>query len=253
MKKDNCIVMVQRKLPEKLPVDFSEALIDKFLRTYADLRIQRGENQLEFIAERMSGEDLDRLVLDFEFLRVCQDIPVENACAQFWNYIPGNESQQQMLDYAKALVALEDVSKARGLFLHGPAGVGKTHIAVAAAKEFMRKGKVPAFRRFDDVRRYSNSLSPSKVQIFDDVNSPYVLGMQILKEGIVNTHAQGGVLLVTSNVPLDYLMEHGFVTDAGNKQRVLDRAKNMFMVIDVQGKSYRERTPWYLGLEVNQG
>lgn len=64
-------------------------------------------------------------------------IPTKFTNARFDNYYPRNKDQQEALqkccDFAKQ--DLEAILEGNGLFLHGPVGTGKTHLAVSSVHE----------------------------------------------------------------------------------------------------------------------
>lgn len=219
-----------------------------FKSRYEDLFIERRGMRLDFIdpLQGTSGR-LERFITECNFYRLNQQIPVENIGCSLDNYDPKNESQKLAKDAALKLLSFQNPSKAAGLFLEGLPGVGKTHLAVAMALEFMMQGWPTHFIAATTNRGINNLLNDRQpaAWILDDLNSPYAQGMDTFKKLIVHIHETGGRLFVTSNTSLQQLLEHGFVTDRDEKPRILDRFKGMMMALRVEGESFRSESPWY--------
>ncbi len=213
---------------------------------YESLRIKRGERTVLDLRE-MNTEDQERVSLDVAFYSRNPHLPLENLCSRVDNYVPKNESQKELLNYAVKLAEFPDLSKPAGIWAHGQAGVGKSHIAVALTKEFMRRGYQPTFVQFGaNNQLMTPNLAPQQVWILDDFNSPYGWDREVFISVSLNAHNTGGRMFVTSNMDYDAFMEklHGLIRDADAK-RYFDRIKGTFKVINVDGESNRKITAWY--------
>ncbi len=234
----------------------NNALIQTLQNHYERLAFESaGDGSFVLLTGQLNEDDRNDLELDLEFYYRNPNLPLENLCSRLNNYHPQNLTQEELLRHAKALIDLEGSHVAAGLFIYGLPGVGKTHVAVGTAKEFMRKGinanyinlqpRYTGSHRYiingDDVKHFI----PGQAWIIDDLNSPFSIAMKIFKVIVLNTHNYGGRLFVTSNVSYDYLMEYGFVTDLGEKERFIDRVKGMFALLQIDGGSQRTKTAWY--------
>ena len=66
------------------------------------------------------------------------------------------------------------------------------------------------------------------------------------KDVVLNAHNNGGRVLVTSNMRYDDIIEKGFSSDLGEKEKYRDRTKQMFKVLELQGDSHRQKKRWYM-------
>jgi DNA replication protein DnaC len=226
----------------------TDALVATLAKHYPDLRStieERGRAVLD-----MSGLDdiqADRISLDLQFYELNPTLPLENLCSHLGNYAPQNSSQEEMLEYAQKLVALDEPGIGAGLFMYGEAGIGKSHLAIGISKEFMRRGLSPNFQIAD---RYTFGmkipLDPGQVWVIDDLNSGYHISKNLFKEVVLNAHSRGGRVFVTSNKSYDELMTELFVGDnQANRMRYEDRTRGMFKILKVNGESYRQANAWY--------
>jgi len=224
----------------------TDAMLATLQSHYESLRVDKGEKTTLDLRE-MSTEDQERVGLDVAFYSQNPHLPLENLCSRIDNYDPKNESQEQLLNYASKLVAFSDLSKPAGIWAHGEAGVGKSHISVALAKEFMRRGYEPNFVQFGANNRSSSlRLMPQQVWILDDLNTPYGTDRDVFIKTSLNAHNTGGRMFITSNMNYDTFMDKlpGLIGDADAK-RYLDRIQSVFKVINVVGESNRQQTAWY--------
>src|SRR5690606_30038258 len=134
-------------------------------------------------------------------------LPLENLCAHMNNYRPKNTSQEELLYFAQRLIDFDDESVGAGLYMYGEAGIGKSHIAIAISKQFMKRGLHPNFQVADRYTMGSHiNLQPGQVWIVDDMNSGFHLSSRLFKQVVLNAHDRGGRVFVTSNKEYDELM-----------------------------------------------
>ena len=225
----------------------TDAMLATLKNYYKSLRVEKGERTTLDLRE-MSPEDQERVHLDVAFYLQNPHLPLENLCSRLDNYHPKNDSQRQLLDYAGKLVTFSDLSKPAGIWAHGEAGVGKSHISAALAKEFMKKSYKPIFVQFggNSIRTNMHSLAPQQVWIIDDLNSPYSFDRDLFMQVSLNGHNTGGRLFVTSNMDYEMFMDK-LVRSIGDVEgkRYTDRIKGMFKVLSVVGESNRQQTVWY--------
>lgn len=152
-----------------------------------------------------------------------------------------------MLAFSKRLIDFEDYSLAAGLYMWGDTGVGKSHMSVGIAKEFMIRGMDARFVNADKTcHSYNLRLGPNQVWVMDDLNSGYSGGAsRLFLEVTLNAHNVGGRVFVTSNTPYEKLVDECFVGKGEKKPKYVDRTKNMFKVLQIEGESQRAETAWY--------
>lgn len=226
----------------------TKALLNTFLRQYPLLEARIvSTNSIEFSQEKLSDFDKESLLLDIRFYDQNPTLPLENLCSHLHNYNPKNESQEQLLEFAQRLVALEDESMGAGLYMYGAAGIGKSHIAVGISKHFMRRGLQPNFQFADRYSFTTNlNLEPGQVWVIDDMNSGFSIASRLFKQVVLNAHERGGRVFVTSNKEYNELMKEMFVGDSkANLIRYEDRTKGMFKILEVNGDSFRQANAWY--------
>ncbi len=227
----------------------TSALIARLRSHYPDVQIEADERSNTILIDNSTEkvDNINRMLLDLRFFDVNPTVPLENICSHFEDYVPANESQQELVRYAQMLIDLKDDSKGAGIFMWGDAGIGKSHMSVALSKVFMERGMQPHFMSADtysfDTRL---QLEPGQVWIIDDMNSGYGIASRLFKKVVLHTHDKGGRMFVTSNKPYDQLMHESFVGDGdAERMRYDDRTKGMFKILHVTGESYRQDHAWY--------
>ncbi len=188
-----------------------------------------------------------------QFLKRMDVPPVYQGCS-FANFAATTPSLKAALGYVTAWAK----SSEGGLYLCGPVGVGKTHLAVAAMREF-RAGKLGGFQ-FTPVQELIASCrdsfrqnegerdKPSVAKILERLSHLSVLCLDDLgaENGTDFARETLGLLIdriyrdrqtrliVTSNLDLKEL---------GNKLdgRTADRILELCLAVRVQGTSYRQK------------
>lgn len=231
-----------------LSVPVTPALIATLIKHYPRLRVEASSGTTALVLDELSAQERDNIHLDMLFYSQNPSLPLENLCSHLGNYTPRNESQRMLLDYAERLINYDDMSRGAGLYIHGSAGIGKSHIAMGISKQFMRRRLNP---HFQTAEQYSFvtvlTLEPGQVWVIDDMNSGFHISSRLFKQVVINAHDKGGRVFVTSNKPYEQLMDEIFVGDSeANKVRYMDRTKGMFKILEVSGESYRQATAWYV-------
>lgn len=227
--------------------EFSHAVAETIGKQYPTLKIlSRSRQEIVYDGSTLSEQDNADLLLDLRFYDSNPFIPLENICSKMANYVARNESQAELLKYADMLLNFESQLGA-GLYMFGDAGIGKTHMAVALAKQFMIRGFEP---NFQSAERFTFStklnLGDDQVWIIDDLNSGYGIASRLFREVVLNVHERGGRVFITSNKPYDLMLKELFVGDGpANKMRYEDRTKGMMKVLNVTGDSRRQINAWY--------
>ncbi|MBC8124619.1 MAG: ATP-binding protein [Candidatus Kapabacteria bacterium] len=229
--------------------NYTTALLARLRSNYPGLSIEQGSSPDVAMVDELSlpPDAYSNLKLDLEFYDKNPSVPLENICSHLHQYIPQNESQEELLKYANILVGLDDDSTGAGIYMWGDAGIGKSHLSVALSKIFMARGLYPIFMSADaysfDTRL---DMQPGQVWIIDDMNSGYGIASRLFKKVVLHTHDKGGRIFVTSNKPYDQLMHEAFVGDGeANRMRYDDRTKGMFKILHVTGMSHRQEHTWY--------
>lgn len=151
--------------------ELSESLVATIATTHG---LIVGPNGKELIAEQATDYQALLVEMDVAFARLNPAIPAENVCARFDNYMPQTDSQQSFMESAAQLVQFNSPVQLAGFIACGGAGVGKTHIAVAAAKSAMMDGQ-KTFYVNAPTAPYSpkavDKAAASDIVIIDDLNS----------------------------------------------------------------------------------
>lgn len=218
----------------------TDAVLNELQRHYNGLRLEI--NNDDILVSGISDKDtIKKVEIDLEFYLDNSELPLENLCCRLDNYEPHNDLQKELLEYAHKLLDL-DTAMTGGIYAWGAPGVGKSHVAIGIAKEFMSKGQDVYFLSAENYRLPDN-LGPNQVFIFDDLNSPYGTYKDNFKKAVINIHNKGGRIFVTSNISYDEFMDHALKIE--EKQRYMDRTKQMFKVLHIEGDSQREQKAWY--------
>lgn len=173
---------------------------------------------------------------------------MENIFCSLENYHPQNPSQQGLLRWANALVDYSDLSSPSGLYLWGEAGIGKTHISIAVAKRFLIRGFEPVYIQAPAYGFPKSSLEVRQpnVVIMDDLNSGYGFMADLFLAATLAAHNRGGKVMVTSNKDYYILMDElSKKLGGGEAVRFVDRIRNIFKVLHIEGESHRQLTAWY--------
>lgn len=230
---------------DTIPVN--AAVLSTLKKNYPALEYTTNESIVTLHTHNLTPADRQYISTDISFFARNPHLPLENLCSHLDNYIPQNDSQKIMLEYAHKLVNLDDDSSGAGLFMFGDAGIGKSHISIGVSKLFMNRGLNPQFLVAE---KYSFStrieLHPAQVWVLDDMNSGFHISSRLFREVVLNAHERGGRVFVTSNKDYDELMSELFVGDSkANKIRYVDRTKGMFKILHVTGNSFRQAHAWY--------
>lgn len=228
----------------------TSAMLEKLKKSYPKIETELSGTGAKISVQYLTPEEQLNLVVDIKFFAQNPYIPLEDLCASLDNYYPENDSQQELLRYSRSLLELNSLERAAGLFIYGEPGIGKTHIATATAKEFMKRGLAPNYMSTSDTTKImevstGQGLAPGQVWIVDDLNSPYGIPIAAFKRIVLNAHNYGGIVFATSNTYYFDLMENAFVAEEQERDRYMDRTKGMFKVLKVTGTSHREREAWH--------
>ena len=202
--------------------------------------------------EEMTHEDLESLVDDINFFSQT-NIPVENICSRFDNYIPENASQRRLAKVATGFVGMP-LELFGGLVISGEPGVGKTHISVSAAKKFMRLGLQPSYTNLSLPNKQSRlpTKKNNGVILLDDMNDLTDECCKLFCDIITKTYTDGGKLLVTTNHNNPEHFVHQAIcqgTNCNEKEmaRLKDRTNKTLLPLHVEGTSHRQDS-WFQDL-----
>ena len=227
----------------------TDAMLATLQKHYEGLKVDSGE-RVTLDMRELSDREAEKVALDVRFYANNPQLALENLCSHLDNYDPKNASQEALLEYANRLVGIDDPSVTAGLWVYGNAGVGKSHIAVALAKEFMRRGMQANFRFASDVSMEdSESVLSNQAGVIDDLNSGYEVNREIHTDIILEAHNKGGVrLFITSNLAYEAYMNQRFRScdNQADRIRYIDRTEGMFKVLEIVGESHRQQNVWHL-------
>ncbi len=177
------------------------------------------------------------------FIKGHPEIPRENRACTLGTYDPKNESQEEALKWARRVMGLPS-STGAGLWLWGPVGVGKSHLAVGIARDLSDRGKKVFFYQGGPSSALSSRIAPQyDVFVLDDMNSFYGSG-GAFREIVLECFNKGKHLFVTSNASYETLLPQAFVAAADEKPRFEDRIQNMIKVLHIGGSSQRSGASW---------
>lgn len=186
-----------------------------------------------------------------------------DPCApQMRAYLPQNDSQAAALriarDYADGYESmLED---GLGLYIAGPVGTGKTHLAAAIANELIRAGHGKILfvssidmlanikASFGDNRQNAadvvDAYKTAKLLVIDDLGKEHHArggwAMDVLAEILHTRDAQGRPVIVTSNYAPAALEGRLSDGDTSSAQSVVSRLKGSTTYVPVVGPDHRE-------------
>lgn len=233
----------ERKLGAGPLGSIGEAAHAKFLSLHPGLTLEGlPDNRIGFAIEDGAVVDVEAAARDLEFLLMNPNIPLESIGCTLNNYRPQNESQREALDHARSLLRLSDLSRPSGLFIDGPPGVGKSHLSVGLAKEFLGRGMQVTFvtpETIDRVPYRGNMPDKPSVWILDDFNTPFGGYRDKFVQVLLHLHNLGGVLFVTSNEKYREIMPKVYSLVGGDGARVKDRVEAILTPFSISGDSMR--------------
>ena len=221
---------------------------DEFIKAYAGLQVESsGTKNVEINVAKLPEDQKISFLADVIFLKRNPGVPIENLCATLETYDPKNDSQRELLTWSKKIVEYRG-NRASGLAISGSAGVGKSHVSVAVAKEFLKRGENPLLITGKQISLSEKDLATHQVFIFDDLNSGYGADADVFLRVVSYVHDHGGKILLTTNATLPKLMDEmvgPYSVRKNEGPRFQDRTKNLFKVLDVKGESGRTEEAWF--------
>ncbi len=169
-----------------------------------------------------------------------QSIPESLASAELENYIPQNDSQQNLLNVVMRYFSKSAWEKGKGMIISGMPGLGKTHIGAAIYKKLVKSAVSVAFARpktlgdFKSIETYYKRLEKPKVLVYDDMGTElrkdFIIDMlYVLFDKRLSNHK--GVIITTN------LSDNQFKQMLGSRlfSRIIE--KNFFL--EIHGEDYR--------------
>lgn len=174
------------------------------------------------------------------------------ACCTLDNYdpqLPSSPKHQRCLEQArKAVAAYADDPGDRWLYLHGPVGTGKSHLAAAAANALAESYQQDAYYRsvpdmIDAIRSgyregdYDARLEAVKrvpILVLDDLGTedPTPKALALLFQIVQYRAIRDSITLITSNLSLD---QYAIVID----DRIASRIRGRSLIIPVISEDAR--------------
>ncbi len=152
----------------------------------------------------LTSDLLNNLICDLSYFITFPGIPTCCVCSRLQNFKTKTIWAQVALEEANKLASLTSLEDVSGLFLTGPTGIGKTHLAIGITKQLFELGLQLYFVTPETLLNFvSIPMTKEQIWVFDDCSnfSNHAMNNFILK-ALSNTCANGGLLIITS--VLDY-------------------------------------------------
>lgn len=185
-------------------------------------------------------------------LKEAARIPALYRAMTFANY-DCNEMNRDALAYGKTLST--GTSGGRGLFLIGPTGVGKTHLAVAILQAWVQNNRSGAFctvpllmerlrecvHSHERKSRYLESLAKVDLLVLDDFGAEH--DTDWVREQLLliidARYAEGKPMVITSNLTMEEFEAEGGIAS----QRICSRLAGSCEVFLLDGEDRRTMSP----------
>lgn len=168
--------------------------------------------------------------------------------ATFDEYIPANEIQQKAKAICERYVENFDLNNKQSLILTGSCGIGKSHLAMAIAKEIMKQRYTALFLNVQDAismfrSTYSNNTNEHESELLEIIKSVDL--MVIDDYGIkLNDYGMGKLFqilesrvdkhnIITTNLRLEEM------TNGLDSERIFSRMIKNATVLELSGIDYR--------------
>jgi len=186
-------------------------------------------------------------------------IPTRYREKSLSNYIPKREGTQKFaLLRAISYVSSDEYKEGKGMFIYGPPGVGKTHLAVGILKDmYLKKGIVGLFRDtrtllfdlkgtfegYGSSRELLDEVLQAPILVLDDLGNERLSdwAKDILHYIIINRYNDMKPVIITSNTPLKKMKEDDI--DIADKLggAIASRLVEMAEILEVQGEDERAK------------
>jgi DNA replication protein DnaC len=210
-----------------------------------------GPGGKELVGESLADKRAPLAEIDIAFAKLNPDLPIENVCSRLDNYKPKNESQEALVGMANKLVGYMSPSRLAGFIACGAAGLGKTHVAVGAAKASLMTGQKTFYVNVPSRSSYASGIeaqaNAADIVIIDDLNSPYGVEFDASRTrkllGAMHNKG-GGKLMITSNAPniQAFLNQILLPSDPIERVRIQDRVSSALLGLEITGESYRSQS-----------
>ena len=258
----DCGDIVARTLDHN--IKFSDPNISRLkqlMTLYRDLSLSNVDNNKVTISGETDDHTWIAFLYDYFFYRFNPFISEDNTCASFCNFRRGETDSPQDKGWrlSRALVD-KTFSTSRGLFFYGAAGTGKSHLAIAAAREIFAKlpldnlvvaeEKMTYLRWKSDVVNFmhrgnevyiTQKLKNSEIIVIDDLNElNFSEQREFFKILISFIHDNGGKkIIITSNLTPEQIFSRLFALEPAQRERYETRFFARFLPIEFSGPQQR--------------
>lgn len=206
------------------------------------LKIVQDGVSVKFDTKGMESTDSKNFWRDYDFQILNPSLPIDHICSGLENYAPKNESQEELLKYAKRLSHYTESDEKLGLYIKGPSGTGKMHISVAIAKELWKNYGIKTYivPEFYDFDKIIDEMDETRAWIIPRISLEYE-DFSTFTELVEHACETDKVIIATGYDHLaDSFKTYGEFYNKDLRNRLEDICKTMFVTKEINGPSHRK-------------